>query len=98
MRQVPDDYFQKPPFNRRGAFAFHTYTCVSCGFRTRTWETFREHRQVCKGIPTVPQMPDAVLKWAKQAAQGQTARKLGLLEPEDMDALDALLRDMDGAA
>lgn len=98
MRNVPDDYFAKGPFRKEGAFAFRTYTCVQCGFRTRAWDTFRSHRTVCQGIPAVPQMPDAVMKWAKEATQGQLRKKMELMEPEDLEALENLLRDMDGAA
>ena len=60
MKTVPDDYFQKGPFRRKGPFGFRTYTCTACHQRKATWEAFKAHRKVCSAThqPESPQAED----------------------------------------
>ncbi len=37
------------PLQTEGGAGFVSYTCVECGKRSRTWDTFRAHRRVCTG-------------------------------------------------
>jgi hypothetical protein len=46
---VPDAYFRTGAFASAGPELFASYTCLACGVRLKTWDTFAAHRRGCSG-------------------------------------------------
>src|SRR5215207_7193533 len=46
---VPDTYFRTGAFASAGPELFASYTCLACGVRLKTWDTFAAHRRDCSG-------------------------------------------------